>query len=308
MAISLATVATDFLQRPGLARSTVRSYEVTLIPLLAEYGRSPIEILTRQALQDYLNGLTEISYTTHHRHQAIVQALFNFAVEQGYLKTNPIAQLKRRKPDQSKGEYSSDTVLRYLTPEQLTLLYRVVASDLRMNALVHLLHRTGARIAEILALDLQDLNLAQRKFQVIGKGNKQRWCFYSEDTDQTLARYLRYERHPSCPALFTAQQPFTLEISRLSYRTVHQRWTDLISPEPILAGIRIHDLRHTFATERVGLMGIEELRALMGHQNIQTTLRYQKVTSQRAETVAQKAFEQNEDTKCSPRSGYPPKH
>lgn len=50
-------------------------------------------------------------------------------------------------------------------------------------------------------------------------------------------------------------------------------------------------VRHTFATERVGLMGIEELRALMGHQNIQTTLRYQKVTSQRAETVAKKAFE-----------------
>ncbi len=37
------------------------------------------------------------------------------------------------------------------------------------------------------------------------------------------------------------------------------------------------------ATERVGLMGIEELRALMGHESIQTTLRYQKVTSQRAD-------------------------
>ncbi|MBC1281145.1 site-specific integrase, partial [Nostoc sp. UCD121] len=54
--------------------------------------------------------------------------------------------------------------------------------------------------------------------------------------------------------------------------------------------IRIHDLRHTFATERVGLMGIEELRALMGHESIQTTLRYQKVTSQRAEVVAKSAL------------------
>ena len=42
--------------------------------------------------------------------------------------------------------------------------------------------------------------------------------------------------------------------------------------------------------ERVGLMGIEELRALLGHQNIQTTLRYQKVTSARAEEVAQRAL------------------
>lgn len=49
-------------------------------------------------------------------------------------------------------------------------------------------------------------------------------------------------------------------------------------------------LRHTFATERVGLMAIEELRALMGHENIQTTLRYQKITSSRAESVAKSAL------------------
>jgi integrase/recombinase XerD len=120
---------------------------------------------------------------------------------------------------------------------------------------------------------------------------KQRWCFFNEDAAQALERYFRYQRHPGCSALFTAQQPLTLEVSRLSYRMVHQCWTALISQEAMLKGIRIHDLRHTFATERVGLMGIEELRALMGHQNIQTTLRYQKVTSQRAEIIAQKAFE-----------------
>jgi integrase/recombinase XerD len=65
----------------------------------------------------------------------------------------------------------------------------------------------------------------------------------------------------------------------------------LIESAPELDGIRMHDLRHTFATERVGLMGIEELRALMGHTNIQTTLRYQKVTSERAEIVAQAALD-----------------
>jgi integrase/recombinase XerD len=290
MYTSLAAVATEFLNRPDLAPSTIRSYESTLMPLLQEYGRSPIEILTRQTLQEYLNGLNQLAYTTHQRHQSIIQALFNFAVEQGHIKANPIARLKRRKPDREKGEYGTDEVIRYLTTEQLLVLYRLVASNARMQALVYLLHRTGARIAEILALDLKDVNLNQRKFQVIGKGNKRRWCFYSEDAAQALESYLKYDRHARCPALFTAQQPFTLEVSRLSYRTVHQCWTELIATSSELEGIRIHDLRHTFATERVGLMGIEELRALMGHQNIQTTLRYQKVTSQRAETVAQNAF------------------
>ena len=112
----------------------------------------------------------------------------------------------------------------------------------------------------------------------------------SADAAQLLYTYLKHYRHYRCPALFTAQQPIAGSISRLSYRTVHQNWRKLIAGIPELEGARLHDLRHTFATERVGLMGIEELRALMGHESIMTTLRYQKVTSARAETVAQSAL------------------
>lgn len=269
----------------------MKSYELSLMPLLGEYGSYPIEILSRRTLADYLNSLPKLAYTTHQRHQAILQALFNFAVEQGYLKTNPIARLQRRKPNLERGEHFSDRVIRYLSPSQITTLYQVIDRHSRMKALVYLLHRTGARIAEVLALNLSDLNLKMCKFQVIGKGNKIRWCFYSEDAATALEKYLKYYRHPESDALFTAQKPVTKSVTRLSYRTAHRDWTNLIESAPELNGIRMHDLRHTFATERVGLMGIEELRALMGHTNIATTLRYQKVTSERAEIVAQAALD-----------------
>jgi integrase/recombinase XerD len=288
--MSLATIATQFLDRPGLAQKTQQSYELTLMPFLQEYGQYPIEALSRPTLEAYLNGLTNLAYTTHQRHQAVIQALFNFAVEQGHLSLNPIARLRRRKPDSTKGEHASDRMIRYLTPEQLRQLYAVIAADVRLSALVSLLHRSGARIAELLALDLVDVDLTHRRFQVIGKGNKQRWCFYSEEAEQALDKYLRHYRHQVCPALFTAQLPLTGQVSRWNYRTVYTYWQKFTQAEPLLQGTRIHDLRHTFATERVGLMGIEELRALMGHENIQTTLRYQKVTSERAEATAQNAF------------------
>lgn len=292
MSTSLATVATEFLERPGLAHSTVQSYELSLMPLLEEYGSYPIEILSRSALITYLDSMSHLAYTTHQRHQAILQALFNFAVEQGYLKVNPIARLQRRKPNVEQGEHFSDRVIRYLSPEQITGLYQAVDRHSRMKALVYLLHRSGARIAEILALNLDDLNLEERKFQVVGKGNKIRWCFYSEDAATALEKYMKYSRHAASLALFTARQPVTEIVTRLSYRTAHRDWTNLIASDPKLNGIRMHDLRHTFATERVGLMGIEELRALMGHTNINTTLRYQKVTSERAEITAHRALNQ----------------
>ncbi|MGB7248046.1 MAG: tyrosine-type recombinase/integrase [Phormidesmis sp.] len=290
MPISLAMVATQFLDRPGLAQKTVKSYELTLMPLLAQYGSWPIEICDRTVLTEYLDSLSHLAYTTHHRHQATIQALFNYAVEQQHIKANPIAKLKRRKPDADKGEHGSDETIRYFTPDQLKLIYRAVETDCRTHTIVRLLHRSGARISELLALDFEQVDLKQQKFQVIGKGNKQRWCFYSDDAAQLLHTYLKHYRHHRCPALFTAQQPIAGNVSRLSYRTVHQNWRRLIADIPELEGARLHDLRHTFATERVGLMGIEELRALMGHESIMTTLRYQKVTSARAETVAQSAL------------------
>lgn len=290
MTITLARLATEFLERRGLSQSTQRSYELTLMPLLAQYGRWSIEIVGRQMLLEYLAGLAHLSITTHHRHQAIIQALFNFAVEQGYLTVNPIAGIKRRKPDPDKGEHDTDQVVRYLSQEQLALLYEVVADDTRMHAIVRLLHRTGARIGELLGLDLAQVDLIACKFQVVGKGNKCRWCFYSEDAAIALDQYIKYERAAGVSALFTARHSLTGEVSRLSYRQAHKCFRDLIAKSLILKGIRLHDLRHTFATERVGLMALEELRALMGHENIQTTLRYQKVTSLRAQEVAYKAL------------------
>ncbi|BDM83797.1 tyrosine-type recombinase/integrase [Acaryochloris marina] len=292
----LAMVATEFLDRPGLAASTVRSYEFTLLPLLQQYGQWSLELLDRQTLEEYLNSLSHLSFKTHHRHQAILQALLNFAVEQGYLRSNPMTHMKRRKPDPAKGEHDSDQIIRYLTPDQLQLQYQLVSKDARTAALVRLLHRTGARISELLSLDLEALDLEQRKFQVIGKGNRQRWCFYSEDAAEVLQKYLAGYRHPGSPALFTAQQYLSDQVNRLSYRSAHHNWKQLIKGYPALAGIRLHDLRHTFATERVGIIALEELRALMGHQSIQTTLRYQKVTSEQAQNAAQRAFDKLSQT------------
>ncbi|BAY87783.1 site-specific recombinase XerD-like protein (plasmid) [Calothrix parasitica NIES-267] len=290
MTVTLATIVVEFLERPGLAPSTRRTYEFTLGSLLKEYGSWSIEIISKQTLVEYLNSLSHLKYTTHHKHQAILQSLLNFAVESGYIKSNPIRGLKQRSPQREKGEHKSDDTIRYLTPEQLNILYKVTKNDLRMSAIIYLLHRTGCRIGELLALNLEGIDIKNQKFQVLGKGNKKRWCFYSDDAAKSLDEYLKYSRHQKSNALFTAQHPVTLEVTRISYHTLHDYWREITNKNPELNGIRIHDLRHTYATERVGLMGIEELRSLMGHSSIQTTLRYQQVTSKKAEEVARKAL------------------
>jgi integrase/recombinase XerD len=54
-----------------LQRQTRHSYEITLLPLLAQYGSTPIELLTRPTLENYLTSLRHLAYTTHRRHKRL---------------------------------------------------------------------------------------------------------------------------------------------------------------------------------------------------------------------------------------------
>jgi integrase/recombinase XerD len=106
----------------------------SLMPLLQLYGGWSLEILDREILVEYLNNLNNVSYITHNRHQAVITALFNFAVECCYIKSNPISHLKRRKPNPNIGEHNSDTVVRYLTQHQLSILDQAIKKDPRLSA------------------------------------------------------------------------------------------------------------------------------------------------------------------------------
>lgn len=75
MSEHLAKVATQFLERPGLAQTTVRSYESALIPLLARYGSWPIRLLDRPVLTEYFNGLDQIPT----RHTIVTKPLFKLS-------------------------------------------------------------------------------------------------------------------------------------------------------------------------------------------------------------------------------------
>ena len=114
MTITLAMVATQFLDRAELSPNTVHSYEMTLLPFLRRYGRSPIEMVTEEAVEAYLASLTHLAENTHNRHRAIIRALFNFAVEQGYLEMNAIAYLKSRRSNKTVNQDKNIEQIRYL--------------------------------------------------------------------------------------------------------------------------------------------------------------------------------------------------
>jgi integrase/recombinase XerD len=147
-------------------------------------------------------------------------------------------------------------------------------------AIVGLMLLQGLRSAEVLALNEDDLLLSEAQLRVRGKGNKLRFLPLAPETAQLLDHYRRLERpHPGTVALFVSLKGpargarMTLAGLRSLFRYHRQR-----------TGIRLanpHRFRHTFASDMIrGGISLPALMQLMGHADIQTTLRYVQITPQ----------------------------
>jgi integrase len=147
-------------------------------------------------------------------------------------------------------------------------------------AIVGLMLLQGLRSAEVLGLNEDDVLLAEAQLRVRGKGNKLRFLPLAPETVQLLDHYRRLERpHPGTAALFVSLKGpvrgtrMTLAGLRSLFR-YHRQRTGILLANP-------HRFRHTFASDMVrGGISLPALMQLMGHADIQSTLRYVQITPQ----------------------------
>jgi integrase len=147
-------------------------------------------------------------------------------------------------------------------------------------AIVGLMLLQGLRCAEVLALNRDDVLFSEAQLRVRGKGQKLRFLPLAPETVQLLDHYLRLERPDPCnaalfvslkgPARGTRMTPAGLR----SLFRYHRQTTGIKLANP-------HRFRHTFASDMVRAgMSLPALMQLMGHSDIETTLRYVQVTPQ----------------------------
>ncbi|HEX8880353.1 MAG TPA: tyrosine-type recombinase/integrase [Candidatus Acidoferrum sp.] len=141
-------------------------------------------------------------------------------------------------------------------------------------ALVGLMLWDGLRSCEVLALQLEDLQLAEGQTRVHGKGNKQRLVPLPPEILEVLGHYLRLERPlTNAPALFVSLkghrrgQPMTAAGLRSLFRH-HRVLSQVRQANP-------HRFRHTCGRDMVQAgMSLPALQRLLGHSQITTTMVY----------------------------------
>ena len=147
----------------------------------------------------------------------------------------------------------------------------------RGRALLELLYATGLRCAELVSLDLAEVDLEARMARVVGKGRKERVVPFGGRARDAVKAWLqiRLVLSPESDALFVNQRG-----GRLTDRSVRTMVTHRIRQVAITRKVSPHTFRHSFATHLLERgADLRTIQELLGHTSLSTTQRYTHVNT-----------------------------
>ncbi len=301
----------------GRSRHTVDAYRRDLLAFCGHRrertGRSARrEDLTEGNLRQWLGALHQAGARPRSvvRRRSALRRFLRYLAREGVLDSDPSAQL----PAPKVGRPLPHSVDAERLAEVLDRAWGDDAAARRDRAICELLYGAGVRVAELVAADRGDLELAAGRLRVRGKGARERVACFGEKARAALERYLevRNELHPAGvargeqaggargepggatkarraggaadrPALFLNQRG-----GRLTVRSV-QRIVAARLGDPLLGHVHPHLLRHSFATHMLDRgADLRAIQSLLGHRSLDSTQIYTHVSVARLRAAVER--------------------
>ncbi len=204
-----------------------------------------------------------------------LKSFFNWLAVSGHIPSNPAAAVRIRHIERPAPDVLTDVEKKKLLKAISNTRGKKAFRDF---AIVSLFLNTGIRVSELVHLSVDDVNLAEKKITVFGKGGHKGVRFLNARARRDLDAYLKQRRRMpvATHALFVSNQG-----RRLSVRQVQRSFDGWLATAGIEKNISVHGLRHTFATsllERTGNLAL--VQQSLGHRHISTTTIYAHVPSE----------------------------
>lgn len=267
----------------GLSNNTVNAYQRDLrfyTQWLEQQGITDLNSVTAANVSEYVTSLRDrehpLTPASVARALSSIRGLHKFHFDEGSLDED--VTRRQRPPKLPK------RLPKAITVSEMELLLQAASGDeplqLRDRALLEMLYATGARVSEIVGLDLDDIIAEASMLRVIGKGNKQRLVPYGSYAQTALEAYLVRGRPAlsakgkATPALFLGTRG-----GRLSRQNIWMIIQAVAERAQLTAKVSPHTFRHSFATHLLsGGADVRAVQELLGHSSVATTQIYTQVT------------------------------
>ena len=250
----------------GCSEKTLKYYQTTIKSMVTSLQKGVRHIVT----EDLRSYLTEYQSKNHSSKvtidniRRILSSFFSWLEDEDYIVKSPVRRIHKVKTASSIKETYSDEELEKM---------RDSCTEIRDLAMIDMLASTGMRVGEMVLLNRDDINFAERECVVFGKGDKERIVYFDARAKLHLQQYLD-SRSDQNPALFVSlHAPF----ERLKIGGIESRLREM-GKQLSISRVHPHKFRRTLATMAIDKgMPIEQLQRLLGHQRIDTTLQYAMV-------------------------------
>jgi integrase/recombinase XerC len=215
------------------------------------------------------------------RRLSALRTFFNYLLREQVVSANPGLDVRAPRS----GRHLPDTV----NVDDMHQLLGITDREpltLRDLAMLELLYSSGLRLAELVSLNLDDVDLGERMVRVTGKGAKTRVIPVGGKACQALRDWLAVRPvAPGETAMFTS-----LRGRRLGARAVQQRVQQRARLRGLPGRLHPHTLRHSFASHLLESSGdLRAVQELLGHADISTTQVYTHLDFQHLAQVYDKA-------------------
>lgn len=247
----------------GCSKRTLKTYRFHLLKLV-ENLRCPLQEIKTDDLRSYLALYKErrrISNVTLENIRLCLSSFFGWMWEEGLIVKNPMRKIKRIKTDK--------IIKKPFTDEELERL-RMNCIRERDLAMLEFFYSTGVRVSEAIKLDRNQIDFAEKQCIVHGKGGKERIVYLSSKACIHLKKYLD-SRTDDDPALFVGTRKPHKRLSKEGIETIFRG----IGRRAGVEKTHPHRFRRTMATNALLRgMPLQEVKELLGHEKMDTTLIY----------------------------------
>ena len=271
---------------------TVRNYEKSLRDFEAYFKNREShlswESVDSDLIRDWMESMMDKGdmASTVNNSLSAVRSFFRFALARGLVEKDPAYAVKGPKKRKPLPQYVRESEMDRLI--DLPEVWGDSMKDVRARTIIILFYETGIRLAELVALDDQDVDFGMHQLKVTGKRNKQRIIPFGAELEETLRHYMKQRDEQ----IVKQDQALLLNdkgqrITRYQVASVVKRYLSLVTT---MKKRSPHVLRHSFATAMLNNgAGLESVRKLLGHESVATTEIYTHTTFEQLKRVYENA-------------------